>query len=145
MYKKLALALSMNAVLMFLVTYAMIDRLDHMFFNINRVYMTLMMVAPMAVIMLSVMRSMYPNRQLNYLLIVAAIALFALSFALARTQTPVGNVQFLRSMVPHHSSAIVMCEEANLTDSEIISLCEEIVQTQEEEITQMRTILERLR
>jgi uncharacterized protein (DUF305 family) len=32
-------------------------------------------------------------------------------------------------MIPHHSGAILMCEQSNLTDPEIISLCDEIVQT----------------
>jgi uncharacterized protein (DUF305 family) len=63
--------------------------------------------------------------------------------ALTRTQTPVGNEQFLRSMIPHHSSAILMCEQSNHTDTEIITLCDEIVQTQIEEIIEMEEILSR--
>jgi uncharacterized protein (DUF305 family) len=46
-------------------------------------------------------------------------------------------------MIPHHSSAIVMCEEAAITDSEILSLCEEIVDTQEREIAEMNQLLSR--
>ena len=38
-YKKLAVVISINAVIMFLLTYAMIDRFDHFYANINRVYM----------------------------------------------------------------------------------------------------------
>jgi uncharacterized protein (DUF305 family) len=68
-----------------------------------------------------------------------------LPFRLARTQTPVGNAQFLQSMIPHHSSAILMCQEAELTDPEIIELCDQIVKSQEEEITQMKGILARSR
>ncbi|HXV98831.1 MAG TPA: DUF305 domain-containing protein [Anaerolineae bacterium] len=143
MYKKLAIAISINAVIMFLITYAMIDKFDHLYLNINRVYMSLMMVAPMVIIMLLVMRSMYENKKLNYILIAAFSGLFILCFSLARTQTPVGNEQFLRSMIPHHSSAILMCQEAEITDLEIIELCEQIVKSQEEEITQMKAILAR--
>lgn len=57
--------------------------------------------------------------------------------------TPVGNEQFLRSMIPHHSSAILMCDEARITDPEITRLCEQIVRTQREEIAQMRAIMTR--
>ncbi|HUE81188.1 MAG TPA: hypothetical protein VMM84_03665 [Pyrinomonadaceae bacterium] len=39
--------------------------------------------------------------------------------------------------------AIVMCQDAAITDSEILKLCEQIVKAQEEEISQMKTILER--
>jgi uncharacterized membrane protein len=142
-YKKLALVISINAIVMFLLTYVMIDSMDHFYFNINRVYMALLMVAPMVVLMLFVMRSMYKNQQLNLVLYAAFIGLFILLFIFIRTQTPVGDEQFLRSMIPHHSSAILMCQEANLSDPEILSLCEEIVQTQVEEINQMKEILRR--
>lgn len=142
-YRKLALTLSINAVLMFFITYAMIDTVDHFHVNINRVYMSLMMVAPMAMLMLFVMRSMYTDATLNSILYAVFAVLFIASFALARTQTPVGNEQFLRSMIPHHSSAILMCEQSAITDREIITLCEEIVKAQKEEIAQMKNILQR--
>jgi uncharacterized protein (DUF305 family) len=141
MYKKLAIAISINTLLMYLIGYVMIDRFDHFYLNINRVYMALMMVAPMVIVMLLVMRSMFENKKLNYVLIAASAGLFILSFMLVRTQVPVGDTQFLRSMIPHHSSAIVMCQEADLTNPEIIKLCGEIIKAQEEEISEMKTIL----
>jgi len=142
-YGKLGIVIAINTVVMFLLTYALIDQLDHFYFNINRVYMALMMVAPMIILMLFVMGSMYKNATLNYVLYGGFAALFIASFALARTQTPVGNEQFLRSMIPHHSSAIVMCQESAISDPEIVELCGTIVKTQEEEIAQMKTILQR--
>jgi uncharacterized protein (DUF305 family) len=142
-YSKFLFVLAINAVVMFFVTYAMIDTLEHFEFNINRVYMSLMMVAPMALLMLFVMRSMYMNKTLNVVLYSAFAALFVVSFALARTQTPVGNEQFLRSMIPHHSSAILMCQQASITDREISALCEQIVKSQREEIAQMQALLAR--
>ncbi len=144
MYRKLAIAISINAIVMFFITYAMIDSFDHMYLNINRGYMSLMMVAPMVIVMLLVMGSMYKNKRLNYILIGTAAGLFIVCFSLARTQTPVGNIQFLRSMIPHHSSAIVMCQEAKISDPEISKLCGEIIKAQEAEITQMKAILARI-
>jgi hypothetical protein len=142
-YSKLAITISINAVVMFLITYAMIDTLDHFYPNINRAYMALIMVAPMVVLMLIVMQAMYPNKTLNYFLIAAFTGIFFLVFVLMRTQTSVGDVQFLRSMIPHHSSAIVMCERSSITDPEIVSLCAQIVKAQKEEIAQMQNILAR--
>lgn len=142
-YRKLALTLSINAVLMFFITYAMIDTIDHFYVNINRVYMSLMMVAPMAMLMLFVMRGMYQNARLNAILHALFAGVFIASFLLARTQTPVGNEQFLRSMIPHHSSAIVMCEQSSITDQQIVELCGHIVKAQKDEIAQMKNILER--
>lgn len=142
-YGKLALTLSINAVLMFLIGYVMIDRLDHFYANINAVYMTLLMVAPMAILMLLVMRSMFPNVRLNVALHAGFALLFIGVFLLTRTQTPVDDIQFLRSMIPHHSSAILMCEQSSITNPEIVALCDEIVQSQREEIEQMQAILAR--
>jgi uncharacterized protein (DUF305 family) len=84
---------------------------------------------------------MYPNGTINAVLIAYFAALFAICFTLARTQTPVGNVQFLHSMIPHHSSAILMCELATITDDKIADLCGRIVKAQEEEIAEMKSIL----
>lgn len=142
-YKKLGIVIAINAVVIFLLTYALIDRLDHFFPNINRMYMALMMVAPMVLLMLFVMRSMYRNRSLNAVLYVGFGLLFVATFWLARTQYPVGDDQFLRSMIPHQSSAILMCEHAGITDPEIEELCGEIVEAQEREIAQMKDILAR--
>jgi len=142
-YLKLGLAISINAVVMFVLTYALIDTVEHFYANINRVYMSVMMVAPMVTVMLLVMWSMYPNATLNIILLAAFAALFVGTFALARTQTPVGNEQFLRSMIPHHSSAILMCDNPRISDPEIITLCEGIVETQKKEIAQMKAILQR--
>jgi uncharacterized protein (DUF305 family) len=47
----------------------------------------------------------------------------------------------LRSMIPHHSGAILMCNEASLQDQRIRELCKTIVVGQQQEIDQMRTIL----
>ncbi|MDX2008516.1 MAG: DUF305 domain-containing protein [Meiothermus sp.] len=105
--------------------------------------MTLMMVAPMAAIMTYTMRSMFSSRRANAAVFVGAVAVFAASFAAMRTQAAVGDAEFLRSMIPHHSGAILMCREASLTDPEVIALCREIVRSQEAEIALMKEILQR--
>lgn len=144
MYRHLAVETAISAVIMYLVMFVMIDRLGSFYNNVNMFYMTLMMVAPMVVIMLvGSMRSMFPNKKLNYILVGGFAALFFLSWWLIRAQYPVGNTQFLRSMIPHHSGAILMCQESELTDPEIIKLCDGIIKGQTEEIDQMKAILER--
>jgi len=140
-YKKLALTITINIVLMFLLTYALIADWEHFYPNINRAYMAVIMAAPMVVIMLIMMRDMYPNKKLNNLLVTVFSLIFVTGFLLARSQTPVGNDQFLRSMIPHHSSAILMCEESQITDPEIIELCDGIVSTQKQEIAEMKALL----
>jgi hypothetical protein len=145
MYKHLAIETALGAVVMFLVMYVMIDNLGSFYLNINQFYMTLMMVAPMVIIMILSMWSMYRNKKANYILIAVAAVLFFLSGALIRWQYPVGNVQFLRSMIPHHSGAILMCRESDLSDPELIKLCDQIIKSQQVEIDQMKAILDRSR
>jgi hypothetical protein len=144
-YRKLEIAITINTIIMFLLTYVMISSAEHFVVNINRIYMALIMAAPMVIVMLLVMRSMFMNKRLNAILLATFGLITILLFILIRTQTPVGDVQFLRSMIPHHSSAILMCEQSTITDPEIIELCDQIVQSQQEEISQMETILQRLR
>lgn len=143
MYRKLALAISINAVLMYLITFVNLADISHYENSINRVYMALLMAAPMVIIMLLVMRSMFANGRLNLGLYAGAGGAIVLLILLIRTQTPVGNERFLHSMIPHHSSAILMCEESSITDPEISDLCDQIVQSQREEIARMKEILRR--
>ena len=118
-YRGLAVEIVLDFIVMYFVLYTMIATVAHFRFNLNNVYMTLMMVAPMTVIMLVSMRSMFPSRRINMAIGAAAMLVFALSFVGMRTQAGIGNAEFLRAMIPHHSGAILMCEQATLTDPEI--------------------------
>lgn len=140
-YTHLAVTTFINAIIMYLVMYTMIDGLSDFYNNINQVYMVLMMAAPMVIIMLIDMKTMYMDKRLNMILHVVAAILFIVGLYGMRTQAAVGNVQFLRAMIPHHSGAILMCREANITDPEIKTLCESIKRSQQEEIDQMKAIL----
>lgn len=134
-----------HLVIMYLVMFAMIDTKGDFFNNVNMLYMALMMAAPMVIIMPLMMKSMYPNKKLNAAFMGGAAIVFLASFAFIRDQTFVGDRQFLRSMIPHHSGAILMCEDANIKDAEIKVLCERIIQSQREEIEQMKKIRDRLK
>lgn len=143
-YLTLGLELAADFVVMFFVMYAMIATLDHLYLNISNVYMTMMMVAPMALLMLVFMRQMFQSRRKNMIIVGLAIAVFAVGWIGMRTQLGVGDAQFARSMIPHHSGAILMCREAKLSDPELVELCRGIIDAQEREIGQMKRILERL-
>ena len=142
-YGHFGIELIADFAVMYLVMYTMIATLGHLYVNVNNVYMTLMMVAPMAVIMLISMRAMFTDRRRNALIIAGAVVVFIASFAAMRTQAGVGDRQFLRSMIPHHSGAILMCQEASLTDPQIVALCGDIIRSQTAEIATMKAILAR--
>ena len=142
-YLMLGLNLLLSAVIMYLGMFAMIWSGGEFVQNINFLYMALIMWAPMSVVMLWTMKSMYRNSRLNLGLYGFFAAVFVLSLWGMRDQLLVGDRQFLRSMIPHHSGAILMCERSDLADPEIRSLCEGIVGAQKEEIAQMKAILAR--
>jgi uncharacterized protein (DUF305 family) len=143
-YATLAVAIIVHFFIMWALTYIGVAALDHIFLNLNRFYMAVVMVAPMIIVMLTAMSHMFPNKRLNVGIYAVSIIVFIAVFAAIRAQTFVGDAQLSRSMIPHHSIAIKNCEQASLQDPESIELCEQIIQAQREEIAQMRAILERL-
>lgn len=86
---------------------------------------------------------MYPGRGRNAaILAVSVVALVGSWFAI-RQQAAIGDDQFLRSMIPHHAGAVLMCEQAPVTNPEIVALCADIVASQRREIARMKAILAR--
>jgi uncharacterized protein (DUF305 family) len=143
-YGRLALMAGLSFVAMFVLMYAMVDVVGNVISNVNQAYMAALMSAPMVLIELLVMGVMYHNRKLNAVLMGASVVVGGLCFAAIRQQTFVGDKQFLRSMIPHHASALLMCDEASLQDAEIKDLCRNISEGQQREIAQMKAILQRL-
>lgn len=140
-YGKLFLALGLSLLVMFPLTMAFVAQWSHFHWNLSNFYMAVTMVAPMGLIMLGVMRGMFPDSRVNVALALGFVALFALGVWLGRTEALVGDEQFLRAMIPHHSRAILVCNEAEITDPEIEQLCGQIVATQREEIAIMEQML----
>ena len=146
-YLMLGLNLAINLLIMYLVMFTMIWRFGDFFHNLNMLYMALMMWAPMAVLMLLMMRMMYTNQNLNMILYAVFALVTVLSFLGTRAQTIVGDRQFIRAMIPHHSGAILMCNRASIGDPALKDLCFKpngIVESQEREIAEMTAILDRL-
>lgn len=129
---------------MYILMYAMVSAFANVYNNVNQFYMAGLMTAPMVLIEILLMGMMYKNKKLNLAIIaVSAVALIGFWF-LIREQTAVTDKQFIRSMIPHHSGAILMCREAAITDPELKQLCGEIIKSQDQEIQQMKDILNRM-
>ena len=142
-YGRFAWMLGLSFVAMYVLMYAMVDRLGNAVPNINQFYMAGLMTAPMAILEIVLMGRMYPDKRKNMtVLLLGAVVLAACWFGI-RWQAGVGDRQFLKSMIPHHAGAILMCEQAKLTTPDVRVLCEGIVKAQEDEIAQMRALLAR--
>ena len=144
MYARLLVMSVLSFISMYILMYSMVNTWDNVFNNVNQVYMAATMTAPMVVFELLLMGSMYRNKRLNAAIIAGSVIGLIVFFMFIRQQTAVQDEQFIRSMIPHHSGAILMCEEATLQDAELATLCDSIIRAQQEEIDQMKAIMERL-
>jgi len=108
---------------------------------VNQFYMAGLMAAPMLLIELWLMSSMYPDRRRNLILAGLTVAFMLFCWWGIRTQAAVTDKQFIRSMIPHHAGAILMCEENRLKDPELVKLCQDIITSQTQEIAQMKQLL----
>lgn len=143
-YFRLLAMVVLSYLAMFAFMYAMVDTWADVYPNINQAYMAALMTAPMVVIEILLMWSMYKSVATNIAILAASVVLLIGSFVAIRVQTGVTDVQFIKSMVPHHSGAILMCRESTLSDPELKKLCDDITKGQRSEIAQMNAILLRL-
>lgn len=140
-YVRLSLMILLSFVSMYILMYAMANRLENVYPNLNQFYMAGLMAASMLVIELVLMGAMYQNKKLNGLLIAAGVIAALAFWLLIRQQTGITDRQFLKSMIPHHAGAILMCEQSKSRDSQILQLCSEIISSQRSEIALMKSML----
>lgn len=143
-YAMFAVNLALSLVVMYFVMFSMIDSWNDFRNNLNMFYMALTMVAPMGIIMLATMGGMYEDKRANVVLYVGLAVLFLAAYAGTRSQALIDDRQFIASMIPHHSGAILMCRAASIRDQELPKLCSEIERAQRREIEQMEAIKARM-
>jgi uncharacterized protein (DUF305 family) len=122
--------------LMYLNTYAF----EHVFWSETRAWMALLMGAAMAVIMLAFMLRMYPKKAVNVAIFAASTAAFALALWLVRSQATVDDVDYMHAMIPHHSIAIMTSKRAQISDPRVRQLADEIIESQQREIAEMKSL-----
>lgn len=140
-YLKLLWMIALSFGAMYVLMYAMVDAYANVYHSMNQAYMAGLMAAPMLAIELIVMRGMYVNKRLNAIVMAASLVVAAVFFLAIRRQTAISDEQFLRSMIPHHAGAILMCQEADINDARIKELCRNIITNQRTEIDQMKELL----
>ena len=138
MYKRFALMAVAMFVAMYFIMYAMIDGLQNLIPNINNLYMTLLMVSAMLIIEIWIMKGMYQNKKINWAIITVSLAIGIFSWFGIREQLFVGDKEFVKGMIPHHAAAVLMSEKAKLTDTELIELQKNKLETQAKEIELMK-------
>ena len=144
-YTKFVGMLAASFVAMYITMYLNSYQLDHVYFSLTRFYMSCLGIAAMAIIMFVAMRNMYQNKKKNIAIVLGNIVLFVGALGLVRDQkSTVGDVLWMKAMIPHHSIAILTSERADIQDPEVKKLAEDIIKAQKKEIDEMKAMIKRL-
>lgn len=137
MYLRFGAMILTAMVVMYWVMFVSSWEWSHVRFSMSRVFMALTMGGAMVLVMLAWMLNMYKNTKVNVAIVLAGILLLGLGTYLDRQQLTVGNNDFMRAMIPHHSLAITRAERSHLDDVRVCELAVEISEAQRKEIREM--------
>lgn len=143
-YARFGAMIATSTVVMYGLMYLNTYQWDHVFFSQTRAYMALVMGACMALIMLSFMLKMHPDRRVNLGIYAGSIVIFALALWLVRSQRTVEDVSWMKAMIPHHSIAILTSERAHISDPRVRALADQIIESQRKEIEEMKALVREL-
>lgn len=140
-YVRFGLMIAISVVAMFCLKYLSTYEFGHVFYSETRTYMALMMGAAMAVIMLSFMLSMHKDKRLNAGIYIGSAVVFVVALFLVRSQATVQDSSYMKSMIPHHSIAILTSERSEISDVRVRELADGIIKAQRKEIKEMEWLI----
>ena len=140
-YIRFGAMIATSTLVMFLLMYLNTYALEHVFYSEMRTYMALLMGASMAIVMLGFMLGMYKNKVANITIFAGSLIVFLLALWLIRSQATIGQVSYMRAMIPHHSIAILTSNRAQISDPRVQKLADDIIAAQEKEIAEMRYLI----
>lgn len=140
-YRRFAAMIAVSTLVMYGLMFLNTYQFDHVRFSETRLYMALIMGAVMAVIMMGFMWSMYEKTRINQAIIALSIVVFAGSLWLVRSQATVGDVAYMKAMIPHHSIAVLTSERAHIRDPRVRGLADSIIEAQVREIDEMNALI----
>ena len=130
-----------SVVVMFLLMYQLVYSPDHLLFSLNRLVASIIAGCVMAIVMLGFMWSMYPGKGTKIAIIGLAAIAGASLLAMNRSQAVVGDVLFMKAMIPHHSIAINNARKASVSDPRVRKLADGIIESQVREIAEMKLLI----
>ena len=140
-YGRFAAMIATSTAVMFALMYTTVYRFDHVWWSQTKFWMALYMGAAMAVVMLAFMLGMYKRTRTNAAIFVGSAVVFAAALFFARSQRTVGDVAYMKAMIPHHSIAILTSERAEISDPRVRQLADEILEAQRREIAEMEALI----
>jgi len=143
-YRRFALMIATSSVVMFGLMYLNSYALSHVEFSQTRLWMAVLMGAAMALLMIGFMWGMYEKRRVNIGIVAASLLCAAIALWLVRSQQTVGDVAYMKAMIPHHSIAIMTSERAHIRDPQVRKLADGIIDAQVREIAEMKRLIAKL-
>ncbi len=140
-YTRFLAMIATSTVVMWMLMYSTAYQFDHVTWSQTRFWMALYMGATMAIIMLAFMLRMYEDKKKNMAIFAASALVIIAGLFLARSQTTVGDVSWMKAMIPHHSIAILTSERAEISDPRVRQLADEIIEAQRREIAEMKSLI----
>jgi uncharacterized protein (DUF305 family) len=141
-YGKFAAMVATSTILMFGLMYLNTYRESDVFWSETRAYMALIMGATMSIVMLLFMWKMHKNTRVNIGILGGGAAVFAIALYFVRSQATVDDVDYMRAMIPHHSIAVLTSERAQIQDARVRKLADEIIESQNREIKEMKELIQ---
>lgn len=141
---RFAAMIAASTIIMFFLMYQLVYSFDHATFSLTRLVSSLVMGCVMAVVMLGFMWSMYKGMAIKVAVLAGAIVLGVVLLTVNRGQALIGDTDFMKSMIPHHSIAINNARRAKISDPRVRRLADEIISSQVREITEMKLLIEDL-
>jgi peptidoglycan/LPS O-acetylase OafA/YrhL len=105
-WAKFAAMVATSVGAMFFLMYQLVYSFDHATFSLTRLVSSLVMGCVMTLIMLAFMWRMLQGAATKVAVLIGALIVGVAILAINRNQTLIGDEQFMKSMIPHHSIAI---------------------------------------
>ncbi len=141
-YLKFFAMIATSMVVMFLLMYLNTYAFSHVHWSQTRFFMTFIMGAAMAIVMLTFMLNMYTSKTVNAAIFIGSLIIAGLALWLVRSQATIADQSWTRAMIPHHSIAILTSENAQIEDVRVRALADDIIEAQRREIKEMEWLLD---
>jgi hypothetical protein len=139
---RFAAMIAASTFIMFFLMYQLVYSSEHLMFSLNRLIAAFIMGSVMTIVMLGFMWSMYKGMALKVGVLVVAFVVGIALLAVNRSQALVGDVLFMKAMIPHHSIAINNARRASISDPRVRKLADEIIASQVREIAEMKLLIQ---
>lgn len=134
--------IAVSTAIMFFLMYQLVYSAEHALFSLTRLVSALVMACVMTVVMLAFMWKMYRPAPAKIAVLAFALVGGIVLLAVNRSQALIGDVAFMKAMIPHHSIAINNARKADLRDPRVRYLADRITRDQVKEIAEMKMLIQ---